>query len=294
MNHFINLYDPSKEIIEEYKELGYPIPYREELSSLNFGIIDTNLDDIKLIIPIRISDLSFNDNLNTHDYCFIVSKTKCIFISYDDFFIVSENDLLSPMSGPECYIQIMNKILFLTKSYLGNYFHVRLMYLSNKVFNYDVIKEEIDHRKMLKSLGKLSDYVDNVNQLSLKIKKSLECLEYTFDNISKENLKLISIYKADTDSINDTIEMYSTKIGFLLDSTLGFINIDQNNTMKILTIVSSVLIAPTLIAGIYGMNFSHIPGGDNYYGFDLTVSLMFIMVILPLLLFWHKGWFKLQ
>ena len=77
---------------------------------------------------------------------------------------------------------------------------------------------------------------------------------------------------------------------FRLDATLGCINVEQNGVMKVLTVVSFIGVAPTLIAGIYGMNFKYIPELNWSFGYWYSLGLMATTIILPLLWFWKKGW----
>ena len=76
--------------------------------------------------------------------------------------------------------------------------------------------------------------------------------------------------KQDVQSLNDYEAHLSSKVQFLLDATLGFINIEQNNFIKVLTVVSVVGIPPVLIAGIYGMNFKNIPEYDWSWGYQYS------------------------
>jgi CorA-like Mg2+ transporter protein len=80
----------------------------------------------------------------------------------------------------------------------------------------------------------------------------------------------------DIASLNDYEGHLSDKVQFLLDAILGFISIAQNDIFKVLTIVSVVGIPPTLVAGIYGMNFKFMPelGWDWGYGFGLAMIVL--------------------
>ena len=279
---FISLYDPTKSEILEFNNISY-IPSREELTSLDFYV---KSDPTTFILPLRIPEITSDDNLVIHEIGLVVSEKHCILLRYDDYLDIDTDK----QSGVECYLSIVKQLIYELRSTLTSNIQINISYLSNKVFNYD-INEDDDHRKLLKSLGKISDYVDSMNILCLRLKKSLECLKTSFNCEDNQD---IFILEKEFETISETISMYNNKINFLLDSTLGFINVDQNNTMKILTIVSSVLILPTLIAGIFGMNFAHIPWGDNTYGFMACVGIMIVIIIIPLMLFWHKGWLKLQ
>jgi magnesium transporter len=82
----------------------------------------------------------------------------------------------------------------------------------------------------------------------------------------------------------------TNKVQFLLDAVLGFINTEQNDIFKVLTIVSVVGIPPTLIAGIYGMNFQSMPEYHWAHGYAWGLSLIFLSTILPVVWFKWRGW----
>ena len=82
----------------------------------------------------------------------------------------------------------------------------------------------------------------------------------------------------------------ANKVQFLLDATLGFINIDQNNGFRVLTAISIIGVPPTLIASIYGMNFKDMPELSWTYGYPYALTLMVLSVAVPLLWFRRGGW----
>ena len=96
--------------------------------------------------------------------------------------------------------------------------------------------------------------------------------------------------RADIASLSDYDAQLTGKVQFLLDATLGFLNIEQNNGIKVLTVVSLVGIPPTLIASIYGMNFKAMPELDWAYGYPYALCLIVLSVVGPLALFRWRGW----
>src|SRR5690606_14834593 len=80
------------------------------------------------------------------------------------------------------------------------------------------------------------------------------------------------------------------KINFLMDSTQGFISIEQNQIIKIFSIAAAVFLPPTLVASIYGMNFDHIPELDWLLGYPFALTLMLVSGIAPYFYFRRKGW----
>jgi magnesium transporter len=93
----------------------------------------------------------------------------------------------------------------------------------------------------------------------------------------------------DLTSLTDFEVHLTDKVQFLLDAVLGFINTEQNDIFKVLTIVSVVGIPPTLVAGMYGMNFQ-MPEYHWHYGYAWGLFLIFLSTILPVAWFKWRGW----
>jgi magnesium transporter len=95
----------------------------------------------------------------------------------------------------------------------------------------------------------------------------------------------------DVASLNEYEAHLSGKVQFLLDAVLGYITIEQNDLFKVLTIASVVGIPPTLIAGLYGMNFKFMPELDWTWGYPFGLALILVSAIIPLIWFKWRGWF---
>ncbi len=93
----------------------------------------------------------------------------------------------------------------------------------------------------------------------------------------------------DIDSLDGHTSFLFDKINFLMDATVGFININQNKIVKLFSVASVALLPPTLIASIYGMNFKSIPELDWKYGYVYSVSLMVVSIAIPFWIFHKKG-----
>ncbi|HTH95176.1 MAG TPA: magnesium/cobalt transporter CorA [Rhodocyclaceae bacterium] len=96
----------------------------------------------------------------------------------------------------------------------------------------------------------------------------------------------------DIESIDGHTAFIFGKINFLMDATVGFININQNKVVKIFSVASVALLPPTLIASIYGMNFQAIPELNWSFGYPYAIGLMIVSVALPLWYFRRKGWLR--
>ena len=82
----------------------------------------------------------------------------------------------------------------------------------------------------------------------------------------------------------------SSKANFLLDTTLGLINIEQNGIIKIFSVAAGVLLPPTLVASVYGMNFEIMPELKWLFDYPFAVALIAASAIVPYLMFKKKGW----
>jgi magnesium transporter len=96
----------------------------------------------------------------------------------------------------------------------------------------------------------------------------------------------------DIDSLDSHTAFLFDKINFLMDATVGFININQNKIIKIFSVASVALLPPTLFARIYGVNFQHMPELSQKWGYPLALCLMLLSIVTPFWFFRRKGWLK--
>lgn len=96
----------------------------------------------------------------------------------------------------------------------------------------------------------------------------------------------------DIESLDGHTAFLFDKINFLMDATVGFININQNKIIKIFSVASVAFLPPTLIASIYGMNFRWLPELDWSWGYPFALLLMLASAITPFWYFRRRGWLK--
>ena len=96
----------------------------------------------------------------------------------------------------------------------------------------------------------------------------------------------------DLDSLDSHTAFMFDKINFLMDATIGFININQNKIIKIFSVASVSLLPPTLVASSYGMNFQFMPELSWRFGYPLAITLMILSAVVPMVYFRKRGWLK--
>jgi len=96
----------------------------------------------------------------------------------------------------------------------------------------------------------------------------------------------------DIESLDSHTAFLFDKINFLMDATVGFININQNKIIKIFSVASVALLPPTLIASIYGMNFQYMPELNQTWGYPFALILMVGSAVIPMWYFRKRGWLR--
>jgi magnesium transporter len=96
----------------------------------------------------------------------------------------------------------------------------------------------------------------------------------------------------DIDSLDSHTAFLFDKINFLMDATVGFININQNKIIKIFSVASVALLPPTMIASLYGMNFEYMPELSQKWGYPFALALMIASAVMPMWYFRRRGWLK--
>ncbi|EYC50328.1 magnesium transporter CorA [Hylemonella gracilis str. Niagara R] len=96
----------------------------------------------------------------------------------------------------------------------------------------------------------------------------------------------------DIDSLDGHTAFLFDKINFLMDATVGFININQNKIIKIFSVASVAFLPPTMIASLYGMNFEHMPELSQPWGYPFALGLMILSAVVPMVYFHKKGWLR--
>jgi magnesium transporter len=144
---------------------------------------------------------------------------------------------------------------------------------------------------LVRKLGRMDDGISHVRDTLLGVDR---ITAFVLDGDGKQRLvdagpRLQSL-RADVASLKDYQVHLAGKVQFLLDAMLGFISIQQNEIVKTLTIASVVGVPPVLIAGIYGMNFQHMPELAWPWGYPLSLLAIVVSALVPIAWFKWRGW----
>jgi magnesium transporter len=152
-------------------------------------------------------------------------------------------------------------------------------------------KSKTDFKDIIEKIGLKGDLVSKARESLISLGRMVSYAEqFPTRKISPDSADRLSIISKDITALSDHASFLSNKINFLLDSTLGMINIEQNNIIKIFSVASVISMPPTLVAGIYGMNFHNMPELSWKYGYPIAFSMMLFLAWLPYKIFKIKKW----
>ncbi len=169
--------------------------------------------------------------------------------------------------------------------------------ISREVFrktNATVTKKTRDLQSLIEQIGQKGDLLTVIRESLVSVGR-LVAYHTALDGIGtrkaiKESRQRVKLIQRDAASLGDHALFLSNKINFLLDATLGLINLEQNQIIKIFSVAAVVFLPPTLVASIYGMNFEIMPELKFQFGYPMALGMMVMSAVLPYLYFKRRGW----
>jgi magnesium transporter len=155
-----------------------------------------------------------------------------------------------------------------------------------KVFQHDL-------RTIVEQIGIKAEVLTMVQESLVSISRMMSFhmpLDVSTDGPGRGTREFVEVIQRDAVALGEHARTLSSKIDFLLNATLGLINLEQNQIIKIFSVVAFVFLPPTLVASIYGMNFDFMPELHWPYGYPMALGLMVLSAVAPYLYFRSRGW----
>ncbi|MEO7635073.1 MAG: magnesium transporter CorA family protein [Sphingomicrobium sp.] len=150
---------------------------------------------------------------------------------------------------------------------------------------------ELRLEALLMRIGRAQQLLAQLRESSVSATRLLTFLASTDALVEDEpNRRHTGSLIADAQALNDHSNFLGDNLVFLLDANLGFITLEQNFVMKVFSIFAVVFMPPTLIAGVYGMNFEHIPELKWLLGYPYALGLILLSAVVPFWIARRKGW----
>jgi magnesium transporter len=162
---------------------------------------------------------------------------------------------------------------------------------SKVIFNVDESGEKLNYLNMIQIIGANADLNTKVRECLVTFSRLIPFFgQSAGSQLDSARQTRLSTLSKDVGSLSDHSSFISSKVNFLLDATLGMINIEQNAIIKIFSVAAVIFLPPTLIASIYGMNFNFMPELSYKWGYSMALGLMFLSALIPYKFFKHKKW----
>jgi magnesium transporter len=147
-----------------------------------------------------------------------------------------------------------------------------------------------DFRPELEQIGQEGELVSKARESLVSLSRLVGFLEQSSGHLPEEPHANLHIVSRDVLALSDHATFLGDKLQFLLDATLGMVTIDQNNILKIFSVVTVVLLPASVIVGFYGMNFANVPWLHEPWGVWAALAMMAVSALIPLAYFKRKGW----
>ena len=297
-----SLVNPTKaegEFVEA--RLGIDIPTRAEMDDIEPSARLYNEEGAEFMTIIALYNAETEEPQKT-PITFVLRRDQLVTVRYADPrpFLLFERLCTRPTANPytsgekvmlgliEAIIDRLAQLLETT----GN----EIDQISREVFRNktrNVTRKARDLQELIERIGKKGDILSLARESLVSIAR-LSSFHQTADTAdprtARELRQELKMLQRDAAALSDHAAFLNTKINFLLDATLGLINLEQNQIIKIFSVAAVVFLPPTLVASIYGMNYDVMPELHWPLGYPFALGLMVVSAVLPYLFFKRKGW----
>jgi len=293
---WVDLINPTRE--EEssvQKWMDVEVPTRDEMQEIETSSRLYTEDNGALVMTMAVLDRPTSDEPEAPSVTFILVNNKLVTVRYvepvpfNQFIGRIKRQPSLALSGDQALLGLLEQVSdYLADILEGATFD--LEGLSRNIFKSTKDGEEnTNFSEAINRIGHVGDLATKAKGSLLNLTRLLLFLA-AHSNFDKEVKGRIKTLMQDANSLDEHARFLSAKVSFVLDATLGLINLEQNNIIKMFSVAAVAFLPPTLIASIYGMNFKFLPELGWTYGYPFALLLMVLSAAVPLWFFWRKNW----
>jgi magnesium transporter len=242
---------------------------------------------------------SDTDMPRTTAVTFILSGHRLVTVRYDQPkpFVLVENKLArfctAGITGEMILMELLDAVIDRSADILER-IGADVDQVSHEIFEPDNERhgQAKQYSKILTAIGRKGDLTSKVRESLVSIGRLVAFLSAVMEGVkwTKDMREQLKTMQRDVASLSDHASYLASKITFVLDAMLGVVNLEQNNIIKLFSVMAVVLMPPTLIASIYGMNFKMMPELEWVHGYPMALFMMLCAAIVPYYLFKWKKW----
>ncbi len=301
---WIDLLDPTADEIQNIEALeGLSLPTRNEAQEIEISsrlYIENRTLFMTATIMVRATD----PNPTTTPVTFAFRPNRLVTLRFDDpapfkgFGLRYERNREAFPTAQKVFLGLFDDVVDRIADIL-EFVAADLNQLSTTIFLGESREPGlINYNEILRRIGQNAARTANARESLVGLRRVHGFFTETCGNLSPEQVDdHWRITGKDVIALADHANFVSSKVTFLLDATLGLISSDQNainsqqnKIIKLFSVLAVVLLPPTLIASIYGMNFQHMPELRWTWGYPLALGLMVVSAVVPYLFFKYKRW----
>ncbi len=295
---WVDLLGPTPEEERRVEEfLGIDVPTREEMREIESSARLYEENSILYMTATVVTKLDTDLPENTQ-ITFILAGNRLVTNRYVDpmpfrrYMSYAEKHLAQCSSGPAILAGLLESIVDRIADTLERA-GAGLDAVSVEVFARPKKRRQParDFRGVLEQVGRGGDLISKARETLVSLGRLLVFVQQASnEQLSQEVRGRFRTLSRDVTQMSDHASFLGNKVSFILDATLGMVSIDQNNILKIFSVVTVFLLPPSVIGAIYGMNFEHIPWLHEPWGFWYALALMTLSAVVPWAIFKWRGW----
>jgi magnesium transporter len=296
---WIDLVQPTREedlLVERH--LGIEIPTREDMEDIEPSELLYS-DNGARYMTARLMCRSQTDEPMTTGVTFILKDQVLVTVRYEDpapfgIFTKRAGRPGGCPASPEAILAGLFEAVIDRAADILQVTGARIDGMSHKIFESRAHpgQRNAEYQETLRALGRNGDLVSKIRESLVSVERVLLFLSvsYRTARVPLELREEVKTTLRDLQSLEEHATFQSQKIQFLLDATLGLVNLEQNNIIKLFSVMAVIFMPPTLIASLYGMNFKHMPELDWEFGYPMAIGMMLLAGVLPYVFFRWKRW----
>lgn len=281
------------------RRLGIAVPTREEMQEIEVSS-RLYVEQHARFMTATLMCQSDTDTPKTTAVTFILSAKRLVTVRYDEpkpFAIVTTKLARSSpanVNGESVLMDLLDAVIDRAADILER-IGIEVDSVSRDIFDPKESapsRRSLSYNDILKAIGSKGDLTSKVRESLVSLGRMLLFLSNEAETMRwpKDTRSQLQSMRRDIQSLSDHATYLTNKITFLLDAMLGVVQIEQNNVIKIFSVAAVVLMPPTLVASIYGMNFRHMPEIEWTYGYPFAYALMALAAVVPFVVFKWMKW----
>ena len=297
---WIDLWNPTREeIAKACTDYGLNIPPREQLEEIEFSS-RLQYEDGVFTISVPVTPHNKGEEDVTSPLGFVLTADVLVTVRFarlHTFESIVTRVKRRKRSAPDIFLVIVEALVDYSADRLEE-MRAEATAISARIFHKEMEQAQRNIKKtnrMLRAtlveIGDMGERLSHIRETLLVLQRAVPFVSEHGDGWMEDAVKArLKMAGSDVQSLNDYEVHLTDKIQFLLDATLGFINTEQNDLFKVLTIASVVGIPPTFVASMYGMNFHNMPELSWAYGYEWGLGLIVLSTVIPIVWFKVRGW----